>query len=244
LNVTVHGNDNYEQLVEWFDNLWDESEDFDALLMEEMKESWAAAPTRPYDVYMKALYTLVKDRIEGGDERDILWDDEVTRELADFQKVAVRQAIQIIGDYGGAFVADVVGLGKSRIGAAIVKHFERTRHARSLILCPAPLVDMWKKYDEKYQLNARVMSMGLLRETDEAGVKRLLDDPLVRDRDFVLIDESHNLRHQDTQRYKVLEAFLTTGGKQCCLLTATPRNKSAWDVYYQIKLFHPEDQTD
>jgi hypothetical protein len=47
---------------------------------------------------------------------------------------AVRQAVQMVKDYGGAFVADVVGLGKSYIGAAIVKHFERTDHTRALIM--------------------------------------------------------------------------------------------------------------
>ena len=66
---------------------------------------------------------------------------------------------------------------------------------------------------------------------------------MYRDRDFVLIDESHNLRYPDTQRYKVVEAFLASG-RHVCFLTATPRNKSAWDVYYQIKLFHQQDKTD
>ena len=61
---------------------------------------------------MKTLYALVKDRLEDEDDRDILWDDDITRKLADFQKVAVRQAVQITRDFGGSFVADVVGLGK------------------------------------------------------------------------------------------------------------------------------------
>jgi hypothetical protein len=134
-------------------------------------------------------------------------------------------------------------MGKSYIGAAIVKHFERTDHARALILCPAPLTDMWERYNEVYQLNARVLSMGMLREEDDGAVNMLLEDVLYKDRDFVLIDESHNLRHRDTQRYKVVEAFLSTG-RRCCFLTATPRNKSAWDVYSQIKLFHQDDKTD
>ena len=50
---------------------------------------------------MKTLYSLVRDRLEGEDDKDILWDDEITKRLADFQKVAVRQAVQIIKDYGG-----------------------------------------------------------------------------------------------------------------------------------------------
>jgi superfamily II DNA/RNA helicase len=243
LNVVVQGNDNHAELVHWFEELWKESQDFDESLMQEMKQSWAVFPVRPYDIYMKTLYTLVKDRLEGEDDKDILWDDEITKRLADFQKVAVRQAIQMIRDYGGTFVADVVGLGKSYIGAAIVKHFERTDHARPLILCPAALVDMWERYNEVYQLNARVLSMGYLKEDDDGTAKFLLEDVKYRDRDFVLIDESHNLRYPDTQRYKVVQAFLATG-RRCCFLTATPRNKSAWDVYHQIKLFHQDDKTD
>ncbi|MHC4604483.1 MAG: C-terminal helicase domain-containing protein, partial [Planctomycetota bacterium] len=62
------------------------------------------------------------------------------------------------------------------------------------------------------------------------------------DRDFVLIDESHNFRHHTNQRYGVLQSYLSTGRK-VCLVTATPRNKSCWDIYNQIKLFHSEDIT-
>lgn len=243
LNVVVHGNDNHAELVRWFDELWNESQEFDATLMQEMQQAWAIASVRPYDIYMKTLYALVKDRLEGADDKDILWDDIITRRLADFQKVAVRQAVQMIWDYGGAFIADVVGLGKSYIGAAIVKHFERTEHARPLIICPATLVEMWERYNEVYQLNARVLSMGYLREYDEGGMNVLLNDVRYRDRDFVLIDESHNLRYPDTQRYKMVQAFLAVG-RRCCFLTATPRNKSTWDVYHQIKLFHQDDKTD
>jgi len=243
LNVVVQGNDNHAELVGWFDELWDDSQDFDEALMQEMKQSWAMAPVRPYDIYMKTIYALVKDRLEGEDDRDILFDSEITRQLADFQKTAVRQAIQITRDYGGAFIADVVGLGKSYIGAAVVKHFERTDHSRPLIICPAPLVEMWERYNEVYELNARVLSMGYLREDDDNAANFLLKDTKFRDRDFVLIDESHNFRYPDTQRYKVVQQFLSTG-RRCCFLTATPRNKTAWDVYYQIKLFHQEDKTD
>lgn len=163
LNVVVQGNANHAELVRWFEDLWQEAQEFDEALMQEMKASWAIAPVRPYDVYMKTLYALVRDRIEGGEDRDLLWDDDITRQLADFQQVAVKQAVQIIRDYGGAFVSDVVGLGKSYIGAAIVKHFERTEHARPLIICPATLTEMWERYNEVYQLNARVLSMGYLR---------------------------------------------------------------------------------
>ena len=149
----------------------------------------------------------------------------------------------MIRDYGGAFVADVVGLGKSFIGAAVLKQFERNEQARGLIVCPAHLVPMWERYNEHYQLNARVVSMGLLREGDgraNAPVgRRPLPLPLI----FVLVDESHNFRNTDTQRYRILQQFLAAG-KRCCFLTATSPNKSSWNIFTQIKLFHQEDKTD
>jgi superfamily II DNA/RNA helicase len=242
LNVVVQGNDNHTELVNWFDALWKESQDFDEALMHEMKQSWAIVPVKPYDIYMKTLFSLVKDRLEGEEGKEVLWDDEIIKKLADFQKTAVKQAIQIIKDNGGVFVSDVVGLGKSYIGTAIIKHFERTEHVRPLIICPAPLTDMWENYNEVYQLNARVLSSGYLKESEDGALNFLLNDIKYKDRDFVLIDESHNFRYPDTQRYKVIQSFLSTGRK-CCFLTATPRNKSAWDVYYQIKLFHQDDKT-
>ena len=243
LNVIVHGNENHASLTEWFNQLWQEATDFDETLMQSLKQSWAMMPVRPYDIYMKTLYMLVRDRLTEETASEMMIDNEITEKLADFQKVAVNQAVKLIREYGGCFVSDVVGLGKSFIGAAIVKRFEQVEKARPLIICPAPLVEMWERYNEIYQLNARVLSMGLLREDETSGIRVLLEDFKYKDRDFILIDESHNLRNAATQRYKIVEAFLAAG-RQCCFLTATPRNKSAWDIYHQIKLFHQDDKTD
>ena len=209
--------------------------------MQELKQSWALAQPTPYDIYMKTLYTLVRDRLHGAENEAFLWYDDITAQLADFQRVAVRQAAQMINTYGGGFVSDVVGLGKSYIGAAIVKHFERTERARPLIICPKPLLKMWERYNEVYHLNAQIVSMSLLR-IDNDGGNLLLDDVRYRDRDFVLIDESHNFRNPDAQRYQVLQRYLE-GGRRCVLLTATPRARNAWDIYHQIRLFHPGDVT-
>lgn len=243
LNVLVRGDANHAALVKWFDELWNDARPFDQRLMHELTRSWAAFDATPYDVYMKSLYTLIRGRLEDDDAHSVLWDDEITEKLADFQRVAVEHAVQIIRSYGGVFISDVVGLGKSYVGAAIVKHFERTHRCRPLIVCPASLVDMWDRYNEVYQLNARILSMGKLRVDQEDGSNFLVESDVYQGRDFVLIDESHNFRHANTQRYRMMEEFLGDG-KRCCFLTATPRNKSAWDVYTQMKLFHQNDRTD
>jgi superfamily II DNA or RNA helicase len=243
LNVVIHGNDNHQQLTNWFDELWDKAEDFDAVLMQEMKQSWVMNIATPYDVYMKTLYHLVRDRLELAPVDIIIDPNDISKQLADFQTRAVENALKNIENYGGAFVSDVVGLGKSYIGAAIVKRMEKKERARTLIICPPPLMEMWDRYNEKYQLNARVLSMGMLKSDNEHGLRTLLEDEKYKHRDFVLVDESHHLRNYGTQRYKVLQAYLAAGDKRCCFLTATPRNKSALDIYHQIKLFHQNDVT-
>jgi hypothetical protein len=48
----VQGNDNHAELVRWFEALWNESQDFDEALMHEMRQPWAMAPVRPYDIYI------------------------------------------------------------------------------------------------------------------------------------------------------------------------------------------------
>lgn len=240
LNVVVHGDTNQEQLRNWFDELWEESEDFDKSLMEEMQTSWALAPVRPYDIYMKTLYELVKERLERDEDR-LSPPAALIEQLADFQQVAVWQAIKIINKYGGAFISDVVGLGKSYVGSAIVRYFEQVENARPLILCPPALIPMWERYNEVHHLNAQVVSSGIL-SSDEANARNLLFENY-ENRDFLLVDESHNFRNPGTQRYRILQEFLTRGDKKSCFLTATPRNKSAWDIYHQFKLFHPDDAT-
>ena len=244
LNVLVHGNANHAELTRWFESLWVEAQDFEAHLMRELRQAWPLAQVTPHEIYLKTLYELTRERIEGAEAEEFLWRDDVAAVLTEFQERAVLQAVQMIRRYGGCFVADVVGLGKSYIGAAILKHFERHDRTRPLVICPAPLVEMWEHYNEAYQLNARVLSMGLLREHDRYGPEWMLHDERYRYRDFVLVDESHNFRHTDRQRYKVLQSFLSTSDRRCVFLTATPRNKTVWDIYNQIRLFHQRDLTD
>lgn len=244
LNVVVHGNDNHEALLDWFNPLWNQGEDFNSNLMHALSHSWAKETVTPYEIYLKSLYELVRHRLESEDLLDPFWQSEIMAVLTDFQKNAVSRAVQIINEFGGAFVSDVVGLGKSYIGAAIIKHFQRYEHARPLILCPASLKEMWEHYNEAYQLDARVVSINLLRvDEDDPTANLLLDDERFRDRDFILVDESHNFRNQGTQRYRILQQYLTSLNKKCVLLTATPYNRSVWDIYHQIKLFHLSEGT-
>ncbi len=82
-------------------------------MMDELRASWAAARVTPYDIYMKSLYALVSDRLEDTERGEILWDDEVTRSLAElarqvsnYHEAPLAEAglkLEIVGDVGGSF---------------------------------------------------------------------------------------------------------------------------------------------
>ena len=59
---------------------------------------------------------------------------------------------------------------------------------------------------------------------------------------LVLIDESHNLRNREGQRYAAIKEYIEQSGSRCILLTATPYNKSYFDLSAQLRLFVPEDK--
>ena len=238
LNVAVHGNENHAQLKAWFEALWQDAIPVESALAEELDRSWALYPATPWDVYMKTLFALVRDRLDDdGAGRGILIEDDVTSRLAEFQRDAVERGIRIIREHGGVFIADVVGLGKSFIGSAIARFFRRTEGRKVLIITPAALVDMWEEYSHIFDLNARVLSTGLIRSRQD-----ILSDAKYAECDFVLLDESHHLRHPETQQYQAVEAFLHLRRPLVCLLTATPQNKGPWDIYYQLRLFQRDQE--
>jgi len=238
LNVVMHDqNGNHAALKNWFEELWNEAEPFDPALMEELQKSWAAHLPTPWQIYVKTLLALVGDRLEGKHGPEIGAGTKIEEALTDFQRDAVHLTERTIEKWGGCFVSDVVGLGKSFIGAAICKRYEQLRKARTLIICPKPLEEMWERYNEEFELNARVVPMSQLKE--DGGV----DLSEYEARDFVLIDESHSFRNPGTQRYAMLDEFLADGTRKVCLLTATPLNARPFDVYHQLKLFHREERT-
>ncbi len=244
LNVQLKEQEDFDKVNEWFDGLWAEAEPFDVSLLSIVKGSWVGRTLTPYDLYLKTLYEMVKDRLE--DDQPISALDELNLPpLMDFQWDAFNQARRILDQHGGVFVADVVGFGKSYIGSALIKYYRDYKKKRTLIICPAKLVPMWKTYVAAFDLGAEVYSMGMLTypEGRQGGPNQysLNDVEALEMYDMVLIDESHNFRNPDTDRYQILQPYLR--GRQVILLTATPQNKSVWDYYHQIKLFHQQERT-
>ena len=159
LNVRVTGDAEMAALREWFDALWEDSEDISRMLAVELERSWAIAHTPPYHVYLKALYELYH---RGAHTPELA--PQRSENLANFQLDAVRRGLAMIDAHGGCYVGDVVGLGKTFIGAELLRQLRISYplDGPPLILCPAGLKPMWEAFNERFVLGAEVVShMGL-----------------------------------------------------------------------------------
>ncbi|MBL4771888.1 MAG: hypothetical protein JKY61_12295 [Planctomycetes bacterium] len=238
----LQGETVYAELKAWFGDLWSVSHQIDDVLLEELESCWALASLTPYEAYVISAHHLLSEPVDESVEV-FLRDELIFQTLTEFQLDAVRRALGILARWPGCFISDVVGLGKSFVGAAILKYLERVERVRPIVLCPASLVDMWKAYAEKFDLNVRVFSVGQLREGSRYSLAFSRENGELDGRDFVLVDESHMFRNTNTQRYELLERFIG-GDRRALLLTATPMNRTSQDIYNQIKLFHQTDRTE
>ncbi|HJU06028.1 MAG TPA: hypothetical protein VJ692_12830 [Nitrospiraceae bacterium] len=133
---------------------------------------------------------------------------------------------------GGVLIGDVVGLGKTLMATALARIFEDDYGLETLIICPKNLVPMWEDYREQYRLRAKVLSI--------SQVARAL--PNLRRYRLLLLDESHNLRNREGQRYRAIQEYAHANESKCILLSATPYNKTYLDLSNQLRLFIPEDK--
>jgi len=237
LNLKTYDAEDVNQLLDWFDGLWKDglefTEDFDLIL----GKSWAGKTYSPYEMFLKATYLEYKDKLEGQHEIDPIWGSTFPK-LFDFQKNAVDQGLTMFESYGGMIIGDVVGLGKTYVGTALLKYLQLQEY-RPLIICPPPLVPMWEKFCADYEVDAKILSRGKLSQDNF----ELYQDYRYKDRDLVLIDESHHFRNHLSRQYENLHQFMQARDAKAILLTATPYSNTATDIKNQIMLFHQTPKT-
>ena len=248
LNVRVTGDAEMFELGHWFNELWDASEDISDQLITELDRSWAVAKTPPYHVYLKALHELYREEIG----QDLTITPSRAVELANFQLDAVSRGMSMIESFGGCYIGDVVGLGKTYIGAELLRQLRQTYRSDGLplILCPAGLRPMWSRVNEEFGLGAEVVShsmiaapqgaefdeeLGRYVDADYSGQGIVLSETY-QHRGPVLIDEAHNFRNVN-RRSNGLRAYLAEGNHKVVLLSATPQNLGPQDIYRQLSLF-------
>ena len=228
LNVDVLDNDACQKLVSWFEERWNDRwcVDISDELAAIIEESWAREQLiPPHHIYVKIAYHLSQEARSGLTEFRIPRD--FGNQLLDFQTAAVKIAAHHLNKRGGVLIGDVVGLGKTLMATALARVFEDDHGLETLIICPKNLVPMWEDHRERYRMRARVLSMSRV----------LADLPDLRRYRLVLIDESHNLRNREGQRYRAIQEYIRENESRCILLSATPYNKTYLDLSNQLRLY-------
>ena len=215
----------------WYERMWSAPQAIDCkadLIATLRRSQFGDFPYTPHEIYIKTLYEYFKDDL---DKEAAIDPQRSVVELAVFQHEAFQKAQRILRRYHGVMIADSVGLGKTYIGKKLLELFAYYQRQRALIICPAQLREMWQRQIEESRIAATLVGM------EELG---RADFPLARyaDAEFVLVDEIHNFRNPQAQRYQNLSRILASGvPKRVALLTATPINNSLWDLYHQIALW-------
>lgn len=234
-NVELKDSPDYDYALEKFNELWEQSVDVSDRYVQTVEEkTWLNDSISPYDLYLKFLYEYFQEEINQAADEDAYLPTDFM-ELA-YQNQAVISARQIIRKYGGVFLSDVVGLGKTFISALLAQKLRND--GRILVLAPPHVLDRnnqgsWPNVFYAFDVNARFESVGQLDKIIQEGTDRYKT---------VFIDEAHRFRSDDTETYAKLSQICF--GKQVVLVTATPYNNRPSDILSLIKLFQkPHDST-
>lgn len=227
LSIELRGSE-HTRARAWFARHFDEAVPLDEEVLKCLEESWAGEYCTPRDIYYFTLTRYFNSFVEGMNLEDD--DNPMLDHLTDFQKSAYDYAKMILRRYGGVFLADVVGLGKTYIGLALLNHLKRRYGERAVVIAPPSVCPAWEQLGHDLDINLKTISLGKLEELDD-----------YTDREVVVIDESHNFRNAGTLRYETLLRWLrpdeSASHRKVILLSATPQNNRPEDIKNQIALF-------
>lgn len=226
-NVELRSSGDYAYAKDRFDSLWEESVDISETIIDTIeKKTHLNDEITPYQLYLKFLYEYFKEDLEL--EEDI---EDFTPEgylELEYQKQAVINAKKILEEYGGVFISDVVGLGKTYITARLLNSVG----GKTLVIAPPALISKenpgsWTNVLMEFGVRGfECESVGLLQKIIDRGVKKF---------DNIVIDESHNFRNDANITFAKLAEICR--GKKVILVSATPFNNQPKDLLSQISLF-------
>lgn len=217
----------------------------------------------PYETYIKYLQTQFGDITDAS--LDAILKSYLPKKIQSlqYQLDAAKQCLSVMKKHNGFILGDVVGLGKTVVGLLVIKQFiaeaaslDHSQHV--LIITPPAIRKSWedtiaefdKDKDEGNKIKGfidfvttgSVASFGEEADENEDG-DEFENDFNHHDYGLIIVDESHNFRNSDTQKYKALDKLIdditTTMLVQpyVGLLSATPMNNRPADLKNQIYLF-------
>jgi len=234
-NVELKNPGDYEFAQNKFNELWKDAVDVSEKYVETIEQkTWFSDSVTPYHLYLKFLYEYFKAELNETGEVFLDRTPEGFLRL-EYQEQAVLNAKRIVEGYGGVFISDVVGLGKTYIAAMLAGQLGGT----TLVIAPPVLLDdknsgSWG--NAFFDFGIRSFKLESLGKLDN-----LLDG--VADKfDNIIIDEAHGFRNETTATYEKLSEICR--GKRVILVTATPYNNTPKDILSLLKLFQKPRKSD
>ncbi|MDW7726783.1 MAG: helicase-related protein [Candidatus Methanoperedens sp.] len=228
-NVELKNSSDHKFALDQFNKLWENSVDVSDEYVETIKtKTWLNDEITPYELYLKFLYEYLEERINL-DLEDVedFYRPPNFMDL-EYQRDAVQDAKLKLEEFGGVFISDVVGLGKTFIATMLAQQLD----GRTLVIAPPVLIDRdnpgsWTNVFEDFGIRqAYVESRGKLDDIIRRGTDKYKN---------IIIDEAHSFRNESTQSYEKLAQICR--GKRVVLVSATPLNNTPLDILSQIKLF-------
>ena len=226
-NVELKNSADHNFAKNKFEELWKDSVDVSEKYIQTIEDkTWLNQNITPYQLYLKLLYEYFKDELSQSDEVFARYLPTDFKRL-EYQEQAVLNAKKILEEYGGVFVSDVVGLGKTYIATMLAGQIE----GRTLVIAPPMLLEKdnpgsWKNAFSDFRIHADYESIGKLDDILDKGTDKYQN---------IIIDEAHRFRTESNVTYEKLAQICR--GKKVVLVTATPYNNSPKDILSQIKLF-------
>ena len=224
-NVELKRHSDYEFAKQKFEELWSDSVDVsDTYSNVIQRDTWLNDQIMPYQLYLKFLYEYFKDELNRKEAVNLKEVPKGFKPL-EYQEQAVINARKIIDRYGGVFLSDVVGLGKTYMSAMLAKQLG----GKTLVLAPPKLLDdnnpgSWPSVFLNFGVPVRCESLGKLDKIADHD-----------EYDNIFIDEAHHFRNESNATYEKLATLCRE--KRVVLVTATPLNNVSKDILSQIKLF-------
>ncbi len=230
-----------EELQQWYEAHWNEAEDISDEVLKVLERQ-----TRhylPFEVYAKALQAYFSNYEETAGD----WERNHSRMypiLDQYQRDGYGALLKIGGKFGGAFMCDGVGLGKTFVGLMLIERLVKFERKKVLLIVPkSGREPVWESSLRRYlpELFGDFSNLVVVNHTDlQRGgdwVEKL--QRLKEQADVVVIDEAHHFRNpstkKDTSRYWQMQALAKD--KQVFMLTATPINNRLIDLQHLIEHF-------
>jgi superfamily II DNA or RNA helicase len=226
-NAELKSRSDYDFAIGKFNELWSVAVDVSKPYEDTITNRSPYAHFTPHELYLKFLYEYFRTELNRPSELEDSYVPAGFKKLK-YQEEAVLNARKVLEEYGGVFLSDVVGLGKTYMSALLAQQLD----GRCLVVAPPHLLDQNKRGSWP-----NVFGDFQVRHTDFVSVGKL-DDLLQRDLSKytnVFIDESHRFRTETTQTYEMLAQICR--GKRVILVSATPLNNTPRDILSQVKLF-------